>query len=113
MLFPGRSPSAQPMVLTSPTEHWEGASVWLPTISLLLGSSSTKGCKSPLKNTWCVRVCPPCHLCGTVIGCCSVKHLVPSMCLSHSDAKEVPGFGCHPHKPPLGILGSYPRKKPL
>lgn len=57
-LFPGRSPSAQPMVLTNPTEHWEGASVWPPTISLLLGSGSTKGCKLPLKNTWCVRVCP-------------------------------------------------------
>jgi len=59
MPFPGRSPSAQPMVLTSPTELWEGASAWPPTISLLLGSSSTKGCKSPLKNTWCVCMCPP------------------------------------------------------
>lgn len=55
--FAGRSPSAQPMVLTSPTEDWEGASAWLPTISPLPGSSSTKGCKSPLKNSWCVCVC--------------------------------------------------------
>lgn len=40
-MFPGKPPSAQPMVLTSPTEHWEGASFWPPTISLLLGFSST------------------------------------------------------------------------
>lgn len=66
--FPGRSPSAQPMVLTSPTEYWEGASTWLPTISLL-GSSSTKLCKLLLKNTWCVCMCPletPCHLVAVV-----------------------------------------------
>lgn len=116
--FPGRCPSAQPMVLTSPAERWEGASVWPPTISLLLGSSSTKGLQiSAKKYLVCVHVSSgdtlsPRH-CGTVIGCCSVEHLVPSMCLSQSDAKEMPGFGCHPHKPPLGILGFYPRKKTL
>lgn len=55
--FAGRSPSAQPMVLTSPTEGWEGASSWLLPISPLPGSSSTKGCKSPLKKQLDVCVC--------------------------------------------------------
>lgn len=76
-----------------PAERWEGASVWPPTISLLLGSSSMKGLQiSTKKYLVCVRVSSgdilsPRH-CRTVVGCCSVEHLVPSMCLSQSNAKE-------------------------
>lgn len=40
-MLPGSPPPSQPMVLTSPTERWARASAWLPTISLLLGFSST------------------------------------------------------------------------
>lgn len=85
--FAGRAPSAQPMVLTSPTEGWEGASICLPSIAPLPGSSSTKGCKSPLKQSWCVCVGPgdtPPFV--TLSPCCNHRVLLPGA----SGARRVP-----------------------
>lgn len=113
--FAGRIPSAQPLVLTSPTEGWEGASSWLPTISPLPWLQQHKRLQMTTKRVageCCVCVCAlgtPCHL----VTC----HLVTAPWSIWGQecacaAKEGLGVGVSlSHQSPLGIPGSLSRKR--